>query len=288
MPYTVNEDGSVTKKTPIPPTPSGGSNDNSGCWVTLVVVAVIGFIIFAISNSNNSSSVSDYSSDTSDYTIEEDYQEPPYINVSSTSVSFDADGGSYFFSVNSNVSWYIDTNTESWGHLNKSDNELTLRVDANDNVEPRTDYFILKAGDKSIRVNISQEGKIISNSANILSVWMTHGEYQNGVKGMTIHTKFTTENLRNQMVYVKIKFYYDDNSTPLHDPYGNNLVKTESGVPSYDSAIFEDFKIFIPYDWLNMEPGEGTCTLSFDVSVHESSGEQLDISENTRFDYTSR
>lgn len=63
MAYTVNEDGSVTKKSP---TPSGGSDGNTGCWVVLFIAIVIGVIVFAIANNNNSSQ-EDYLADSTFY-----------------------------------------------------------------------------------------------------------------------------------------------------------------------------------------------------------------------------
>ncbi len=305
MAYTVNEDGSVTKIEPSQQQPpyNGGSRDNSGCWTSILYAVLFWIIFFLIAQQcdtqENSSQTSNYVQtpsanmpETYSENVENNvYPEQSYINISSSSVTFDSDGGTYTFTVNSNKSWHIDTYTANWGHLSPiSGNELLLRVDANNSTESRTDFFVIAAGDKSIQVDISQRGKPIIPSANISNVWMTHGDYQNGVRGMTIHVSFSTENLKDQQIYVKALFYYGDNSTILQDVYGNHLVKTESSCPSYVSTVFEDFKLFIPYDWLKfgMEQGEGTCTLSFDISVHDSSGKQLDIDENTQFDYTSR
>lgn len=52
MAYKVNEDGSVTK-TPSTP-PSGGSDGNSGFWITIAAMIIIAIIVFAISNNNSS------------------------------------------------------------------------------------------------------------------------------------------------------------------------------------------------------------------------------------------
>lgn len=88
------------------------------------------------------------------------------LSLSSTYADFDSDGGSKTFTVSSNKSWYISTDTYSWGHLSRSGNELTLAVDANTDDSPRTDYFEVQAGSKTVRVNISQDAASTSNSVD--------------------------------------------------------------------------------------------------------------------------
>lgn len=81
-----------------------------------------------------------------------------YLYISSTTANFDSKGGSKTFYINSSDSWEISTNTNSWGHLTRNGNQLTLHVDANTKDSSRSDYFILSSGTKTLRVNISQEG----------------------------------------------------------------------------------------------------------------------------------
>ena len=78
------------------------------------------------------------------------------FSISSNTASFTSSSGSKTFSVNSNASWQIKTNTKSWGHLSRDGNNLTLRVDANLSASSRTDYFELSSGNKTIRVDITQ------------------------------------------------------------------------------------------------------------------------------------
>ena len=81
------------------------------------------------------------------------------FSISSTNATFDTNGGTKSFTVSSNNSWQIKTNTKSWGHLSRDGNVLTLRVDANPLTSERTDYFDLSSGNKTIRVNVSQSGE---------------------------------------------------------------------------------------------------------------------------------
>ena len=95
----------------------------------------------------------------------------PNFDISSTSANFTASGGSKTFTVTATAPWNIETGTTTWGHLTINGNELTLKVDANNQISNRDDYFTIKSGAKSIRVNITQLGLtpkfgISSTSAN--------------------------------------------------------------------------------------------------------------------------
>ena len=81
-----------------------------------------------------------------------------YLSVSDNSVSFGASGGSRVIEVLTDGSWEIGTGTYSWGHTSINGNNITLRIDAN-NGDTRTDYFVIKAGEITQRVNISQDAK---------------------------------------------------------------------------------------------------------------------------------
>lgn len=90
-----------------------------------------------------------------------------YFSISPSNVEIDANGGSKTFTISCSRTWAIGTNTYSWGHLTRQGNTLTLRVDANTSSSSRTDYFTIKSGSKTLRVNISQKGKsIIENSSS--------------------------------------------------------------------------------------------------------------------------
>lgn len=78
--------------------------------------------------------------------------------ISPTLATLDAAGGKKVFYVSSEKSWYISTWPNSWGHLSKEGNYLTLQVEANTSTNSRKDYFCLKSGNQEIRVDITQKG----------------------------------------------------------------------------------------------------------------------------------
>ena len=103
---------------------------------------------------------------------------------------------------------------------------------------------------------------------------------------MWIHTEFTTENLLGKTIYVYAYFYQSDNQTPLHNQYGDKLYFYGTGSPSYKSARFGDFKIFVPYVGLNMAPGV-SGDFSFDIEVKDGNGNLYDRDENNSFTFSS-
>ena len=76
--------------------------------------------------------------------------------ISSEFADFEAKGGSKTFTVTSTDSWQIETQPASWGKLSRNGNTLTLTVEANTKTTPRGDYFSIRSGNKTIRVDISQ------------------------------------------------------------------------------------------------------------------------------------
>lgn len=84
-----------------------------------------------------------------------------YLSISSNHISVPSEGGSYTFTVSTNETWSISTNTYEWGHLTRSGNSISLRIDANYSSNNRTDYFVIKSlSGIEQRVNISQQGYI--------------------------------------------------------------------------------------------------------------------------------
>lgn len=298
MEYKVNDDGSVTRINAggnNNSNNSSGSSSNNGCIWFIIIAIILGGIILAISNSNSNSTnmeesdtdsvaIEDIEADTA-IVEEEDYsQTTTYLNVSDDDIYISADGGTEEITVSTDGEWYIDVDVASWGHLTKYSNSISIRLDRNTSSSSRDDYFVIKSGNYTKRINITQYGDS-SPKAEIESIWMDHNITQNGVRGMKIHVKFTIDNMKDKTIYTYAYFYWGDNVTPLHDQYNNDLSFRGYGTPSYDNARFDDFGIFVPYSGLNMKPGLGTVELSFDISVKTSSGTELARKNNTQITF---
>lgn len=293
--FIINPDGTITRKG-ASSSNSGGSSGNTGCiWAVIIAVCIIVGVIIAVNSNSSDNSYSEpekvvseadsnNSSEEEETYVEETSNEATYLSVSESSVTFDSDGGTVDIDINTDGEWEIGTSTADWGHLSTHSSSVTLRIDSYSGDEDRTDWFTIKAGDYEERINITQHANN-KPSASIERVWVDHNEYYSGTTGMIIHADISVENLEGETVYVYAYFYQGDNSTPLHDPYGNNLYFYGTGNVNHKSGRFEDFKIFVPYVGLNMAPG-GSGTLSFDISV-KCGGEQLDRDNNNQFTFSS-
>ena len=107
----------------------------------------------ASSRSNSSSSNSNNSTRSSST-----------LSASKTELYFNSYGGTENITVSSGSTWSISVNPNNWGHLTRSGNTLTLKVDANSSTTSRTDYFKLKSGTQEVKINITQAGSQYSSS----------------------------------------------------------------------------------------------------------------------------
>ena len=301
--YRVNEDGSVTRLQNKDGQRNNTQNNNynhnndsgggnSGCvWGIIIAVVVGAILMFNGVFEDDDLEEPVYEEVDSAYVEEVGEEVVPevstetYLYISDDDIVSGRDGGSYTISVSTNSDWYVSIPPESWGHITKYASSLTLRIDPNNSSSSRTDYFEVTAGDKSKRINITQQGKARPNG-EIKSLRVEHNVYQNGVKGMKVYSTFDVNNLNGQTIYGYVYIYWNDNTTPLHDAYGNNLSFSGYGVANYENCRFTDFCVFVPYTGLLLSPGYGTANLSFDFSIKTSSGDQLDRRNNTKFTMT--
>ena len=83
---------------------------------------------------------------------------PITLSLSQQELNFDASGGTKTITVTTNGSWSIGTGMKPWGHLTREGNTLNVRVDKNANTSSRTDWFEIKAGSLTKRVDVTQKG----------------------------------------------------------------------------------------------------------------------------------
>lgn len=107
------------------------------------------------------------------------------LDVSSSNVEFSADGGSRDIEIYTDGECSISTQPESWAHATINGNSISLRVDENPGTK-RTDYFVIKSGSYTERINISQAGK----SATRLSVSTDNVSFSSsgGSRSITVST----------------------------------------------------------------------------------------------------
>lgn len=93
-----------------------------------------------------------------------------YLTISSNRISVPSEGGLYTFTVTSNEYWSISVIPAGWGNLTSNGNTLSLRIDANNHSNSRSDYFIIKSKSGiEQRVDITQEGSYLNVSSESLT-----------------------------------------------------------------------------------------------------------------------
>ncbi len=217
------------------------------------------------------------------------------LGVSTSSLSFGASGGTRTITVNSNTNWEISVNTASWGHLTRSGNTLTLRVDANTSSSSRTDYFKIKAGDKEEKITINQSAPSSQQpTAQIKSVSIAHNQNLDDGKGMIIYVSFSIKNLKDKDGSV-VAYFYDNDGNRIKDSNGkyntsaSNVCTFKNIKPRFDNSRYDSLELKIPYSELH-QTGTYTRTIKLSISIWDESVTPYKLicssSSYTTFSYT--
>lgn len=206
----------------------------------------------------------------------------PSLSVSKTSISASASGITEYITVTCNTTWEVQYPTGTMYSVTRSGNTLTVKINANSSTESRSDYFNVKTtdGSKVQKITLSQTGKSTTTSTNnnlyatIENAWIEHNVYQNGVKGLKIHTKFSAYNVYNHLVGVVIHFT-DSNGNNLKD-YNNSysdpsgfVAHSDNSKATYTNSTWNDFTLFFPYNELHMKAGCKNVTLKVQLGIYD-------------------
>lgn len=81
------------------------------------------------------------------------------LTLSKTEINFASAGGTASISVATNLNDYSFKLLPSWCTITKYDNNFVIKCNPNSSRNSRTDYFHIVAGNKLVRVNITQQGE---------------------------------------------------------------------------------------------------------------------------------
>ena len=206
----------------------------------------------------------------------ENYVTATFLRVSNDNLNFNYTGGEKTVNVYTDGEWVIDVGSAHWVETIVTEKQITFIVSDNDDEEKRTDYIILKAGEKEVKIDIEQKGR---PSACIERIWLEHNETFQGMNGMIIRVNFTVYNLKGKSVNV-CAYFFDDNDAPLQGY--SNMFKTTDGqsctgrwyTMKYDEGELHDFFLFMPYLELNQVLGSssGTFKVAVGISTFEGKG----------------
>ncbi len=122
-------------------------------------------------------------------------------------------------------------------------------------------------------------------------LWIDYDVYDNGVKGMKIHAKFTAYGMKDMDAYLAIYFEFDDevggylkDKNSKFNSSAGEVAVYRSIKPQYDPATFNDLDVFMPYDELDLDPGEHD--LSMDVKLIYKAGGMISKLTTYYFEYT--
>ena len=122
--------------------------------------------------------------------------EPTYLSVSPTSISFNASKSTTTININSNAKWRI-TDKPSWisVSLSEGENARSVEVSCEENAftEERTGSFIVRASDGSTQqtVEIKQSGKEVALSVDVTNINLTSGANASQTINITCNSSWT-------------------------------------------------------------------------------------------------
>lgn len=206
---------------------------------------------------------------------------------SDMSYSIPTDGGNYSFSVNTNhPDGYSVPSLPDFCTLGtKTNSSFKINVKENTAGSSRSGYIKVTAGNKSIKVNLTQK-ESEKPSVTISSVTTDHNVTENGQKGMRINVTLKANRMNGKNLDVVAWFYYQDGSK-VKDR--NNRFHTSDGQVAnseyaYLSSDNKTISIFLPYSELHIT-GAGTYDLKFKIGVFDAD-KQLTTSSYYNFTLT--
>jgi hypothetical protein len=110
-------------------------------------------------------------------------------------------------------------------------------------------------------------------SGNFQDGWIEHNEIENGRKGMRVHVRFVVTNGKGVPCRMIAYFLYEEGKAlravdPKYRTTTGTVSASENLTPTYDAATFDNFRVFVPYDALNMGPGKSR--LKFNLELYDN------------------
>lgn len=125
-------------------------------------------------------------------------------------------------------------------------------------------------------------------STKFEKIWVDYNVTEGGRYGMRIHVKFSVYNMKNVDSYLGIYFQKSDGTKLMTT--NKKFASKEGQVavyrtlkPGYDSTIYQDMDVFMPYDELKL--GKGKYDLKMDADVIYANGNLLEHLGDHEFTY---
>ena len=122
-------------------------------------------------------------------------------------------------------------------------------------------------------------------------LWIDYDVYEENVKGMKIHVKFTAYEMLNMDAYLAIYFEHDDeiggylkDKNSKYNSSAGEVAVYKNIKPLYNPAVYDDLQVFMPYNELDLDPGE--YELAMDVKLIYKTGGVISKLTTYYFEYT--
>lgn len=108
-------------------------------------------------------------------------------------------------------------------------------------------------------------------------MWIDYDVYEGGKKGMRIHLKFSTVNMKGIDAYAAIYFEKKngevvEGKTSTYRSKSGQLAVYKSIKPNFEEADYDDLKLFMPYDEI---PGTGKIDMKMTADIIFPSGDLI-------------
>jgi hypothetical protein len=119
-------------------------------------------------------------------------------------------------------------------------------------------------------------------------IWVDYDITEEGQKGMRIHLKFSAYGMKDMDGFVAVYFEYNDevggyvkDKNQKYNSTAGDAALYKAIKPAYDPADYNDLQLFMPYNELDLEPGEYDITMDIKV-IYKEGGV---LSKLTRYDF---
>lgn len=224
--------------------------------------------------------------------LEQDIYKPQRLLVNDKKTvdsHLSATSGQVTFQVNTDAVDYEIISLSSWFKVvSKSIDSFTISYEENPKLTERKDWFKIKSEGMEVKINLMQSAQRITGE--IENITLEHNVYENDIKGMKIHLKFSIQRMKGIKGRCVAYFYYED-GTPVKDKNSSYRTADDQAAwgkdftPSYDNSTFNDLVIFMPYKELEAEKGEHAMKLSCTVWEY-SSGNAASIARSDYYSFT--
>jgi hypothetical protein len=135
---------------------------------------------------------------------------------------------------------------------------ITIMVNANAAGSPKTSFEFAKPG------------------GSLQKMWVEYNQTLHDEYGMIIHIDFSVYDMQDRDAYLVVCFQYNDASSfPVKDKNGKYTTTSGQAAvsktfrPTYNSSVYTDYQLFMPYDELELDPGKYDLTMNVQLVYTE-------------------